>query len=155
MSRCSIAACRTTPKLLGPGWRQLTVNVAGVFFCQVLGEHYNLSDYREAACGWSGDRYCVLENNKGRLALLWISYWDTARDAAEFSMAYTKILRLMFPQRQWRKMADGLTSSVDGHTTYLNRSNRQVILFQGVPDSSLPDLQRQFQKIIFFACERK
>lgn len=38
----------------------------------------------DAAAGWDGDRYAVLENGDGSYRLIWRSIWDSDADAREF-----------------------------------------------------------------------
>ena len=141
-------------RFLGPDWRQLTINVAGEFFCQVLGEHYRVPGYRQAASGWGGDRYCIYENKQGKLALIWLTYWDTSQDATEFFNAYANILQSRYPQR-WREQDSSLVMSTDGYTNYLSRDNRKVMIIQGVPDRSLALLQPRLRQVDFCKCQRK
>ena len=38
----------------------------------------------DAAAGWDGDHYAVLENGSGWSRLIWRSVWDSEADAREF-----------------------------------------------------------------------
>jgi len=44
----------------------------------------------EAAAGWGGDRFAVVEKN-GQSALLWATEWDTPEDAKQFALAAEKL----------------------------------------------------------------
>lgn len=46
----------------------------------------------DAASGWDGDRYRVLEDEDGVRALLWVSVWDDARSADDFAAATLGVL---------------------------------------------------------------
>ena len=45
---------------------------------------------KAAAAGWDGDRYAVFEGPDDRLGLVWLSTWDSEKDAREFQRAYAR-----------------------------------------------------------------
>ena len=45
-----------------------------------------------AAAGWGGDRYAIVRDGDGRIALLWSTAWDTEEDAADFEQAMQRTL---------------------------------------------------------------
>lgn len=65
------------------GWQPVGQNTMGEFQTRVL--LGSSPDAIEAAKGWDGDRFQVWEHEDGRLALAWISVWDTAADAKQFA----------------------------------------------------------------------
>ncbi len=77
---------------LGEGWIVLDRNVLGELFVR----EYFVSDVNperaaEAAAGWGGDEFVLLETPSGDDAVVVFSVWDTEDDAAEFAdtfMAY-------------------------------------------------------------------
>jgi hypothetical protein len=46
----------------------------------------NVADAARAAAGWDGDRYAVVRTSAGE-GLVWVSVWDSERDASEFLTA--------------------------------------------------------------------
>jgi hypothetical protein len=73
-------------KVVGPEWEPLGGNVLGELQIAVLlGETPGRG---VGAVGWDGDRYEVFEHADGRLALAWVSTWDSDADAAEFASAW-------------------------------------------------------------------
>jgi hypothetical protein len=76
---------------VGPGWKRVGYNVMGEFATMIL-----LADYKgasgktaqAAAAGWDGDRYAVFESADKRLGLVWMTTWDSEKDAEEFAAAY-------------------------------------------------------------------
>jgi len=59
-------------------WKEVGRNVLGELQLSVLLD-------RAAAAGWDGDRYVVLEDAAGRVALAWITAWDSPDEAGEFA----------------------------------------------------------------------
>ena len=43
-----------------------------------------------AAMGWGGDRLFMVKNKEGKKGIIWVTTWDSAKDAAEFAKAYKK-----------------------------------------------------------------
>ncbi len=70
------------------GWKEMGKNVVGEMQIGVMLRRFD----RKAAPGWDGDRYVVFVNQDDmeKLGLVWISTWDTERDAGEFAHAYTR-----------------------------------------------------------------
>jgi len=91
------------------GWSRLTDNVAGEFGIYVLlkaraagGRDASLVERfqqaRAAAGGWGGDHYQTYRHEKdGRVAIVWFTTWDTARDAKEFAEAYRRAVAGRYP----------------------------------------------------------
>ena len=82
------------PKKIAPvpqAWRELGRNVLGEFQLIVL--LGRTPDAHRAAAGWDGDRYVVWEHKDGRLGFLFVSQWDSLRDAEEFHLAWDHYIR--------------------------------------------------------------
>lgn len=79
---------------LGGAWRLLREDSLGELEARsVLGRFLPPFMAIQAAAGWGGDRYQLLERaSDGRLALVLRTAWDTPRDAEE----------LLLPPRRWR-----------------------------------------------------
>lgn len=71
---------------LGPGWRPALRSTFGEWQTQKLLARAGGTESYEAAAGWGGDRYALLERG-GEHALVMRWKWDSARDAAEFADA--------------------------------------------------------------------
>lgn len=70
----------------GGAWKELGRNVLGEFQIAImLGRQGS-----KAAAGWDGDRYAVYETPDKKLALVWLSTWDSEDEAREFAQAYTR-----------------------------------------------------------------
>lgn len=72
----------------GEGWREATRNVVGEMQMAVL---LKKAAGREAAAGWDGDQFAVFEGPENRLGLVWLSTWDSDRDAAQFARSYLQV----------------------------------------------------------------
>jgi len=67
-------------------WR----NTLGEFGISVLFSRHDETIAADAWRGWDGDRYLVAECD-GRREFLWVSLWDTEKDAIEFVSAYESV----------------------------------------------------------------
>jgi len=54
-----------------------------------------------AAAGWGGDRFAAYRTDAGATALVWLTAWDTERDAEEFEAAYVKAAAARNAARSW------------------------------------------------------
>ncbi len=76
---------------MGEGWKRTDMDVNGEFGYQVvLSQFIDKNKARRAAAGWGGDRYALLENNRGGLVLAQYTTWDSAEDAKEFFDSYSE-----------------------------------------------------------------
>ena len=107
----------TLPKIAG----EIYQNTLGEFDTRLfLFEH--LQDQglaSRASIGWGGDRYSVVRTPSGN-ALVWVSTWDTAVDAAEFVDALGQAV-----QRRYR--IAGPATSDGGVRTYTGRGRTVVV----------------------------
>jgi len=128
---------------LGPGWKEVLVNVMGELNVQVLCEQFGLSPTAVVtAAGWDGDCYaCYEQTDTGRLFLAWISTWDSEADAREFFDVYRTALQKKYPD------AVLTDSDVSGVWTYrtkkhgyvtIQRKGKDVLVLDGCPSGRLP-----------------
>jgi hypothetical protein len=68
----------------------------------------------DAAAGWGGDRYAVLEVGQGSYRLLWRSVWDSEEDAREFRDVLKAYADARFP-------AETLTLTLAGKEVFFER----------------------------------
>ncbi|MEW6743292.1 MAG: hypothetical protein AB1486_11090 [Planctomycetota bacterium] len=72
---------------LGEGFQRVASNTLGEFGVRVYVQLVGSDTVRamRASRGWGGDRYDVYEHAPtGRLVLVWLTTWDTEKDAQEF-----------------------------------------------------------------------
>ena len=108
---------------LGANWKRTDYDVNGEWsFYLILDEYLNVtSESKQAAAGWSGDRYALYEEgNTGVVVLAQLSVWDTEEDARQFFDAYAKRTPLRYKDaaaekvdlsepasRTWRRVRRG------------------------------------------------
>jgi hypothetical protein len=75
-------------------WSVLDQNVIGEFSWRILFNQNGLAaEAEEAASGWGGDRYAVLEQEgTGELLVMICTTWDTEADARQFAAAYRRVV---------------------------------------------------------------
>jgi hypothetical protein len=104
---------------LGPGWRPALRTSFGEWQTQKLLALAGGGGSPQAAAGWGGDRYTLLEHGSERaLVMRWS--WDSARDEAEFAAAL----------RAWGD--DGLPdSTAAGHDTWRTPGGGAALAVRG------------------------
>ncbi|HZI94407.1 MAG TPA: hypothetical protein VFE84_09200 [Patescibacteria group bacterium] len=75
---------RLAPILAAGGYREVKVNTLGEFnILQLFGGRTD-PGAADAAAGWDGDSFEIVERPAGGTAMIWISVWDSNDDAAAF-----------------------------------------------------------------------
>jgi len=147
------------PKLeeaLGGKWKPLGQNTLGEFQTRIMFEESR--DSVEAAEGWDGDRYSILEAEDGRLALAWFTTWDSDNDALEFSnvavpwftrVAYQSTANDDNPDslrnvaleasRTWRSASGAgvYQKDFEDRSVFVELRGQDVIVISGLPSSEL------------------
>lgn len=92
---------------LGEGWAELDRDVMGeLFFRSMLeGQTGTVRSAGEAAAGWGGDRYALLESPDGAFALASASVWDTAEDAVDMGIALRNYFSLSTGAILWKDVS--------------------------------------------------
>ncbi|WP_337175853.1 hypothetical protein [Paludisphaera sp.] len=129
----------------GEGWKEISRNVMGEMQTSVLLRKHN---GKAAAAGWDGDRYAVFEGPEGKLALVWMTTWDSEDDAREFARAYARYqtTRMGDGQFQPADIPDSLWRSVDGVCRVVERRGADVAVVEGfAPAASAPLLEAAFK----------
>ncbi len=83
----------------GEGWAEVGRNVIGEMQLGVLLRRYG---GKPVAAGWDGDCYAVFDGKDGKLAVAWLTTWDTEDDARDFARQYARF--------QTTKMGEGVES---------------------------------------------
>ncbi|MCH8310348.1 MAG: serine/threonine protein kinase, partial [Chloroflexi bacterium] len=105
---------------LGKGWNEVNSDVMGEFLIRVYLEEYLDDDQAaDAAAGWGGDRYSLLNGPLGERLFISMIRWDTFQDAAEFFDAYQVFMGVKY-------------QGVEGLSTDGNQDSRRWI----VPDET-------------------
>ena len=70
---------------LGQGWAERHNGVMGESFLRAYLAQLSKSGFVEAAAGWGGDRFSLLEGPSGQMVLVALFVWDTPQDADQFA----------------------------------------------------------------------
>jgi hypothetical protein len=126
------------------GWQSAEEATLGEFTIQVLGDQF-LSRTRAAAmaAGWDGDRLLALSRGED-IALVWLTAWDTEKDAPEFLEAYATILAAKHPQGAPETRDDALVSPASTAPYRVERRGTKVLVVEGLLD---PDLARVTERV--------
>jgi len=90
-----------------------------------------------AAEGWDGDRYMVVEG-KGGTGIVWALVWDSAIDAAEFSDALSRVVRLRTASPERQLPGGGATFANKGRTITIKPQSigdRALVIYSDLPDA--------------------
>jgi len=87
----------------------------------------------EAAAGWDGDRWRLVEHPSSD-GLAWFSVWDSEADAEEFETAIREVVRKLV--RNIPKKADRVTHR-DGRQVLVSRRGDEVVVLFGLHDAKL------------------
>lgn len=117
--------------LLGARFKVLHENTLGELGVTVLLGASVADRASSAAEGWGGDRLRAYRRDDGRVLLVWLTRWDTPRDAQEFFSALSLHLEHKYgrPAR-----INKLWSSPSG-TVGLRSRSRDVLLIDGAVDA--------------------
>ena len=96
---------------LGDGWAILRRGVMGELFFRSMLESAIGTAARadDAASGWGGDAYALLESPDGAAALISSTVWDSAEDATDMAIELRNYLMLMSGASGW----DAVSSDAD------------------------------------------
>jgi len=90
-----------------------------------------------AAEGWDGDRFMVVEG-KGGTGIVWALVWDSAIDAAEFSDALSRVVRLRTASPERQLPGGGATFANKGRTITIRPQSigdRALVIYSDLPDA--------------------
>jgi hypothetical protein len=90
-----------------------------------------------AAEGWDGDRFMVVEG-KGGTGFVWALVWDSAIDAAEFSDALSRVVRLRTASPERQLPGGGATFTSQGRTITIKPQSigdRALVIYTDLPDA--------------------
>jgi hypothetical protein len=90
-----------------------------------------------AAEGWDGDRFMVVEG-KGGTGIVWALVWDSAIDAAEFSDALSRVVRLRTASPERQLPGGGATFANKGRTITIKPQSigdRALVIYSDLPDA--------------------
>lgn len=114
-------------KILGKKTKELWANTLGEFSLSLVlrGLDVPKGKAAKAAAGWDGDRFAGYETEDGRVVVVWLTLWDSEREAAEFEQVYGAALAQARPEAT------------------LERRGNQVLMVHGANDVERPKLVRK------------
>jgi flagellar motor protein MotB len=132
---------------IGGGWKVVTEDTLGELYVRIYLEGaLSIDQAVQAGMGWGGDRYQVLSDGQGRLALALRSAWDSPQDAQEFFDAYSAyvIARGGGNPAVLQSDAQHMRWQLADRQFYLSRAGGQVLALHAPDGATLDALIRQF-----------
>jgi hypothetical protein len=132
---------------LGGGWKTMVEDTLGELYMRIyLEQGIEIRDAIRAGSGWGGDRYQVLQNSQGQLALALRTAWDTPADAAEFFDAYSTFVVMRGNGNPTVLQADSthMRWQLADRQFYLSRAGSQVLVLHTPDAATLDALVGQF-----------
>jgi hypothetical protein len=117
--------------LLGSRFKKLHENTLGELGVTVLLGASVADQASSAAEGWGGDRLHAYRRDDGLVLLVWLTRWDTTRDAREFFSA----MSLHLEHRYGRAAPSSKLWSSPSGTVGLRTRNKDVVLIDGAADA--------------------
>jgi hypothetical protein len=121
------------------GWKEVVRNVVGEMQLAVL---LRAQGGKRAAAGWDGDAFAAFEGPDERYGLVWLSTWDTEKDAHEFVESYVKFqagrIELDGPDRPVPP-EDFSRLKHKGGIYAVERRGMDVAIVEGFPTTELTD----------------
>jgi hypothetical protein len=126
---------------INEGWELSEDATLGELVIEILMERFfDSARARTVAAGWDGDRLVAL--TKGvQTGLIWMTAWDTERDATEFESAYREVLSRKLGGTAQPEAAP--KAPVGEQPYYLERRGTQVLTIEGPLQPDLDALAEQ------------
>jgi hypothetical protein len=137
-----------SPSLHLDGWHTIAENTLGELYLRIYLEHkLNFDQAIPAAAGWGGDRYQVLADDQGHLALALQTAWDSQVDAREFFDAYSTFVIALAGGNPQVLQADAthMRWQLSGRQFYLSLAGGQVLALHAPDAATLDALIAQYQ----------
>ncbi|HEX9373739.1 MAG TPA: hypothetical protein VF897_22190 [Roseiflexaceae bacterium] len=136
------------PDLRLNGWRVLAEDTLGELYLRIYLERNLPIEQAISACaGWGGDRYQVLGDDGGHLALALQTAWDDEAAAQRFFDAASAFVVALAGGNPGVLQADAahMRWQLDGRQFYLGRAGSQVLLLHAPDGATLDGLIGQFK----------
>ncbi|GAB4203955.1 MAG: hypothetical protein OHK0022_28670 [Roseiflexaceae bacterium] len=132
-----------------PGWQLVSEDTLGELYMRIYLEHQlDFSQAIPAAEGWGGDRYQVLRDGQGRLALALRTAWDSPAEAREFFEAYTRYAQAQAKGQSGQNAGpDRLRWSLADRQIYLSLKGNQVLILRAPDAVTIDAIVPQFQGV--------
>lgn len=133
----------TFNKPLGDAWKELCRDTWGEYVVyHFLKAYTNLIEAKMASEGWGGDKILAYENQQTKeVAIIWLTVWDTEKDAGEFFNAYPATIKARYPELKDinTNQKDSLAWDTPQGKVCITKSGKAVLISEGIPieDNSL------------------
>jgi len=141
-----VISMSSMPDEMPDGWKKSDENTVGELQLKLIFNTFFPSQGRSAAYeGWGGDRYRIYSRGRDNFAV-WVTVWDTPKDAAEFFDGYGRILKKKYTglkiSRDSRTSFEG---SAAGGSILMESRDRTVTIMEGVPSSLVAAVKEKLQ----------
>jgi hypothetical protein len=136
------------PALHLNGWHSIAEDTLGELYLRIYLEHkLDFAQAIPAAEGWGGDRYQVLGDDQGRLALALQTAWDSPADAHEFFATYSTFVVALAGGNPQVLQADAtqMRWQLAGRQFYLSLAGAQVLALHAPDAATLDALIAEFK----------
>ncbi len=124
-------------RVLGRGWKLLDHDVNGELgSSQLVSQFADAALARDAASGWSGDRFAVYSGPKNAVLIVQDSRWNDAASAAKWRAAYATRTQNRFSGKAQERRDGALSvwnNAPDG--VWMEQKGRRVITLEGTVGS--------------------
>jgi hypothetical protein len=129
--------------MLGDNWKIAYKNVMGEFSLGLLLKLHLTEEWsQKAVTGWGGDQVLLLENDKGKDAVLVDSVWDTSDDAEKFFAAMNEWFRRHNPKVQrLNETPAGFSLIHNGELSSIKLDGSSVRFIIGLPEAEAQKLK--------------
>jgi len=135
------------PDLRLGGWHMVAEDTLGELYLRIYLERYLSIDDAAAACSdWGGDRYQVLGDDQGHLALALQTVWDNSSAAQNFFEAMTWFVAGVSDGSPAARQSDGthMRWQLADRQFYLSRAGNRVLVLHAPDATTLDSLIAQF-----------
>ena len=125
---------------LGPSWKRIDYDVNGEWGSYLILDEFlkNMSESKQAAAGWGGDRFALYETGKpGEVFIAQLTAWDTPLDAEEFFAAYARrIMKRYVGAQQLKTTDERFEWKTSGGVVAMELRDSRVAILEGIPSST-------------------
>jgi hypothetical protein len=135
------------PALQLKGWHTIAEDTLGELYLRIYLEHkLDFEQAIPAAEGWGGDRYQVLGDDQGHVALALQTAWDSPAEAREFFDTYSAFVVALAGSSPQVLQADAthLRLQLSGRQIYLSLAGSQALTLHAPDAATLDALIAQF-----------
>ena len=133
------------PALAPPGWRVLAEDTLGELYLRIYLEHVLPLGEASAACdGWGGDRYQVLGDEQGHLALALSTVWDDAAAAQRFADGAGVLVSGLGSASLLQADAQGARWQLPGRQFLIRLSGTRVLVLHAPDAATLNAIAAKF-----------